>query len=70
MPSDLRSAILLNNQAREAELLAMIEANTDNLIGSQAGADDSIEMRSRIAGVVSFDPSPLIGILIQFPIRR
>jgi len=66
----VRSAILRDDQALGTELLAMIDAYTDDLFGSQAGADDSIEMKSRIAGMVSFDPSPLIGILIQFSIRR
>ena len=42
IPSDLRSAFLLDDQALEAEILTMTDAFTDDLFGSHAGADDSV----------------------------
>ncbi|MGV7222846.1 MAG: N-formylglutamate amidohydrolase [Nitrospinales bacterium] len=42
LPSDMRSAFLLDDQALEAELLTMTDAYTDDLFGSHAGDDDSV----------------------------
>lgn len=42
IPSDFRSAILLDDQALEAELLKMTDAHTDDLFGSHAATGDSV----------------------------
>jgi len=42
IPSNLRSAFLLDDQALEAELLRMADAHTDDLFGSHAETDDSV----------------------------
>lgn len=42
IPPDLRSGFLLDDQAHDAELLAMTDAYTDNLFGSHAGRDDTV----------------------------
>ena len=42
VPVDLRPTLLLDDQALEAELLAMTDAYTDDLFGSHAGTDDSV----------------------------
>jgi len=42
IPIDLRSTLLLDDQELEAELRVMTDAFTDDLIGTHAGADDSV----------------------------
>ena len=42
IPVDLRSTLLLDDQALEAELLTMTDAFTDDLFGTHARAEDSV----------------------------